>query len=271
MNSRFTLAVLVCFALPGCGEDAGQAPPRLTDDLDWVLRIVFADEHHCTAIALSEHWLLTAGHCVEQALPDDQVEVSQQIFGDRTVLYDGAAELVLHPEYDGSAALTHRWNDVALLRLRNGSIAVDERPRLAGQDCSGTDDGQTAGNLYAVGYGYEPDPASGLCSDVLGSKKRYDGFVFRQALGPLVDDPREIQLFGRDDALCGGDSGAPLMFDREGVPHVFAVFSGQAVMRAIYYGSLLGSKISWLDAATASTDAPLRCTNLGDDCWECVE
>jgi hypothetical protein len=112
-----------------------------------VVRIVFADTHHCTAIVLSEHWLLTAGHCVEQALSDDHVEVSQQVYRERTVLYDGDAELVLHPDYDGSAVLTHRWNDVALL----------------------------------------------------------------------------------------------------------------------------GSKIRWLDAATASTAAPLRCADLGDDCWECVE
>ena len=94
---------------------------------------------------LSEHWLLTAGHCVEQALPDDQVEVSQEIFGDRSVLYDGTAELILHPEYDGSVDLTHRWNDVALVGLRDGSIAVDERARLAGLDCSCTDEAQEPG------------------------------------------------------------------------------------------------------------------------------
>jgi len=271
MNSRLAIVVLVGCSLLGCGDDAGQAPPRLTDDIDWVVRIIFADTHYCTAFVLSEHWLLTAGHCVEQALPDDHVEVSQHIFGDHRVLYDGAAELIVHPEYDGSADSTHRWNDVALVGLRDGSIAIDERARLAGLGCSCTDVGQEQVNLYAVGYGHEPDPATGLCNDVLGSKKRYDGFAFRQVLGPLVDELREVELYGRDDALCGGDSGAPLMFDREGVSHAFAIFSGKALIRAIFYGSLIGPKIGWLDEATASTDAPLQCADSGDDSWECFE
>jgi hypothetical protein len=273
MKTRFTIAILVFGSLLGCGGEAGQAPPRLTDDIDWVVRIVFAGEHYCTGFVLSEHWLLTAGHCVEEALPDEHVQVSQRVFGDRTVVYDGEAELILHPDYDGSAVPTHRWNDVALVGLRDGVVDADERARLAGLDCSCVDEDETQvqGNLYAVGYGHEPDPDTGLCSDVLGSKKRYDGFVFRQVLGPLVEDPREVELFGREDALCGGDSGAPLMFDRDGIPHAFAVFSGKAIMRSIFYGSLIGPKISWLGEATASTDAPLQCVDFGGDSWGCFE
>lgn len=276
MNTRFTTAAFVfCLfalsSLSGCGGDAGQAPPRLTADLDWVVRIVFAREHYCTGFVLSEHWLLTAGHCVEETLPDEHVQVSQRVFGDETLLYEGPAELIVHPEYDSGADLTHRWNDVALVRLREGAVDADERARLAGLGCSCVEDAQAQGNLYAVGYGHEPDPVTGFCSDVLGSKKRYDGFVFRQVLGPLADDPRGVELYGREDALCGGDSGAPIMFDREGIPHVFAVFSGKAVMRAIFYGSLLGPKISWLGEATGLTDVPLQCVDFGGDSWGCFE
>ncbi len=271
MNNRFTIAVLVVGSLLGCGGDAGQAPPRLTEDIDWVVRIVFEGGHYCTGFVLSEHWLLTAGHCVEEALPDQNVKVSTQVPGDRRVLYDGAAELILHPDYDGSAGPTHRWHDIALVGLRDGAVDADERARLAGQDCSCVDEAQVQGNLYAVGYGQEPDPDTGLCSDVLGSKKRYDGFVFRRVLGPLVDEPREVELYGREDALCGGDSGAPIMFDREGTPHAFAVFSGKAVIRAIFYGTLIGPKIGWLDEAIALTDVPLRCVDFGADSWECFE
>jgi hypothetical protein len=274
MNTRFTIAVLVCcscWSSLGCGGDAGQAPTRLTGDIDWVVRMVFADQHACTGFVLIEHWLLTAGHCVEQARPDGHLEVRQVVFGDRSVLYDGRAELILHPDYDGSADPTHRWNDVALVGLRDGAIEADERARLAGLDCSSVDEAQVQANLYAIGYGHEPDPDTGVCSDVLGSKKRYDGFVFRRVLGPLVDEPREVELYGREDALCDGDSGAPLLFDRDGVPHAFAVFSGNALVRAIFYGSLIGPKIGWLEEATALTDVPLRCVDFGADSWECFE
>ena len=137
--------------------------------------------------------------------------------------------------------------------------------------CSCTEDVQAQGNLYAVGYGQEPDPNTGLCSDVLGTKKRYDGFVFRPVLGALVDESRQVELYGREDALCGGDSGAPLMFDRDGVPHAFAVFSGKVVMRSIFYGSLVGPNIGRLDEASASTDTTLQCVNFGGDSWGCYE
>jgi hypothetical protein len=42
-------------------------------------------------------------------------------------------------------------------------------------------------------------------------------------------------------------------------------------MRAIFYGSLIGPKIAWLGAATASTDAPLQCVDFGCDSWQCFE
>jgi len=271
MKTRFTIAILVLGSLLGCGGDAGQAPPRPTDDIDWIVRIRFDAGHYCTGFALSEHWLLTAGHCVKQALPDEGVQVSEKIFGETSILYEGTADLILHPDYDGKAAPTHRWNDVALLRLRDHSLELEGYARLAGLDCSCADDVQTQGNLYAVGYGLEPDPDTGLCTELLGSKKRYEGLVFHRVVGPLLEDPRLVELYGREDALCGGDSGAPLLFDRDGAPHAFAVFSGKAIMRDIFYGSLIGPKIDWIGEATASTDKPLRCVDFGGDAWECFE
>lgn len=271
MISRVGFRLLACSVLIGCGDSVGMDIPRLTDDLDWVVRLEFSDEHSCTGIVLSEHWLLTAGHCVAGASAEDAT-VSHEIFEVRTRVYQGAAELILHPDYsDTSRLLTHRWNDVGLVRLSEGAIDVDERARLAGPIASF--DALFYGDqpLYAVGYGYLPLPDGGLCSTELGSKKRYDGFVFRTFTGPLGAGSRAIELDGRKDALCDGDSGAPLLFDLDGEPSVFAVFSGESFNRLVFYGTLVGPKIDWLESASATTETPLDCIDLGNDVWTCFE
>ena len=269
MRIRFTTALLACTVLVGCGNDIGMDPPRLTDDIDWAVRVRIGD-HYCTASLLSEHWLLTAGHCLYDG-PEAQVVVSHEIFGERTVVYEGAAELIVHPDYDEIGTRTHRWNDIGLVGLLDGAIEVGERARLSGADSSF--DALWSGEhpIYAVGYGRVPDPKTGECGDELGSKKRYDGLLLLRLLGPLFGGAREVELDGRPDSLCDGDSGGPLLIDLHGIPHAFAVFSGRALMRDLFYGTLSGRKIGWFESATESTHAPLDCVDLGGDSWECRE
>ncbi|MFW2389022.1 MAG: trypsin-like serine protease, partial [Polyangiales bacterium] len=133
MTSRFCFPLLACFVLLGCGDSVGADFAWLTGEPDWVVRLEFGDTHVCTGFVLSEHWLLTAGHCVESA-SDGKIKVSQKVFGVRTALYDGSAELILHPEYtDRSRILTHRWHDVGLIRLEGEGLDLDGRGRLCGE------------------------------------------------------------------------------------------------------------------------------------------
>lgn len=270
MSIRSAIVVFVCFVLSGCGDEVGLDPPRLTDDIDWVVRINFSDHHLCTGIVLSEHWLLTAGHCVATAL-DPRVEVSHEVFGDRRVVYDGEAQLLTHPSYEDIGHLPHRWHDIALVGLRDGALDASQRARLGGIRCSLTAFSSGEHPLYYVGYGHLPEPDTGACSDQLGSKKRYDGFMVRGLLGPPFQNSLGIELEGRRDALCGGDSGAPLLFDLDGIPHAFAIFSGERFREAIFSGTLIGPKLNWLESASESSHAPLRCADLGGDAWECFE
>ncbi len=254
----------------GCGDGPGLDPPRPTDDVEWVVRINFSGQHLCTGLVLSEHWLLTAGHCVQEA-PDEQVEVSHEVFGERRVVYEGGAWLITHPSYEDVGHLSHRWHDIGLVGLRDGTLDPSERARLGGLRCSLTAFSDEVHLLYAVGYGRLPDADTGACSDRLGAKKRYDGFIVRGLLGPPLESSYAIELEGRVGALCDGDSGGPLLFDVNGIPHAFATFSGERLREGIYYGTLIGPKINWLESATASTHAPLQCLDLGADAWECYE
>ncbi|MFW2388238.1 MAG: hypothetical protein ACN4G0_07875, partial [Polyangiales bacterium] len=125
--------------------------------------------------------------------------------------------------------------------------------------------------IYSVGYGRMPLTDGGLCSAELGSMKRYDDFVFRTFNGPLIGGALFVELDGRKDALCDGDSGAPLMFDLDGEPCAFAVFSGESFSRLVFYGTLVAPKIQWVESASAGTEVPLDCVDLGNDVWECFE
>jgi hypothetical protein len=269
---RYTLpiALFAFLLLHGCGEELATEPPRPSDDLEWVVRIELSGGHVCTGVVLSEHWILTAGHCLQVA-SDDHITVVRDVFGMRTLIYDGAAQLLLHPDYVEIGQLAHRWHDIGLLGLSEGSVDAGERAHFSGLTRTFALLWRGDHLLYSLGYGQLPDPETGECSDQLGSKKRYDGLGFIEVTGPLFANALGVELDGRADALCDGDSGAPLLFDLEGDPNVFAVFSGRAEYRTIHYGTLAGPKIDWFESATASSNAPVACREVGDDSWACFE
>ena len=272
MKPPFSAAVLSIFAVflsAGCADDVGSDPPTLTGDVDWVVRIGFVG-HSCTGMILSEHWLLTAGHCVYEAI-DDHVQVVDEEFGNRIVAYDGTASLLLHPDYQARNLPSHRWNDVGLVGLREGELDGTERARLCGLTRAFGIVMAGDRTLYSVGYGRLPEPKTGLCGPTVGSKKRYDGLSFRNLTGPPFVNALGVEVEGRQDAVCDGDSGAPLLFDIDGAPHAFAVISGERQNDALSRGTLLGPKIQWIEEATANSAAPLDCADLGDDTFECFE
>ena len=270
MKLRFLTAFAFGLVSAGCGDSIGSDLPRLTDDGEWVVRVTLADQHICTGIVLSPRWVLTAGHCVDEAVAD-AVEIEHVIFEKRTTLYDGPADLILHPEYVGRGEIGHRWHDVGLVGLKTEISGVTSTPRICGltRTFALLLDGSTP--LYTIGYGRLPDPDTGLCGPSVGSKKRYDGLVYRKTTGRPFENALGVDLEGRPHALCPGDSGAPFVFDVDGMPHVFGVFSGDTRDRTVFHGPLAGPKVGWLEDATSASDAPLECTELGNDSWACVE
>lgn len=270
MRSSYVTVVFLSLVWASCGDSVGSGAPQPTDDAEWVVRLDFAGQFVCTGIALSPHWVLTAGHCVDSAA-ENLVKIEQEVFEQRATLYDGPAELVVHPEYVGRGEIGHRWYDVGLVGLPSPISGVSTSPRLCGltRTVGLLLDGSRP--LYTIGYGRLPDPDTGLCSESLGSKKRYDGLAYRKTTGPPFASALGVDLEGRRHALCPGDSGAPFIFDVDGFPQVFGVFSGDTRDRTIFHGPLAGPKIDWLEAATEGSAAPLDCSEVGDDSWTCVE
>lgn len=276
MENRIMKAIVVCGFLTGCGE-VGADPPRFTDDVEAAVQIQFATGQGCSGSILSEHWILTAGHCLKAAIsagsdPDnDRVVIFEQVSGERTIIYEGPAELVIHPDYKGLGHLAHRWHDIGLIALRDGTLDAGSRARLGGTVRSFETVDSAGAELFAVGFGHSPDPDTGRCMKKGGVKKRYDGFLFREFEGPFLGNAFSVRLEGRTEALCPGDSGAPLMFDTDEGPHVFAVFGGRARGNAVFHGTLVGPKIGWFESASSKTWMPLECVEIAWDSWECFE
>ena len=270
MTIRLRSTVAAFLLVLSCGGDSGWEPARLTDEAPWVVRLTFSGHRACTAMVLSEHWLLTAGHCAEEAT-DDLVEVSQDIFGEREVIYRGTAMRLVHPDYTSPPSMQHRWNDAALVGLLEGALEVEDRARLAGLPQAPERMDGWRDPFFAIGYGQLPDPNTGECAGDLGAKKRYDGFALVDIAGPFLGELLTVDLEGRRDALCAGDSGAPVMYAVDRVPHVFAIFSGASFLRTTFYCTLTAPKVDWIETATGTTFAPLSCPAFGDRVWECFE
>ncbi len=262
--------------MTGCGE-VGVDPPRFTDEMEAVVHIQFAAGNGCTGSIVSEHWIVTAGHCIEKATSaafgpnSDRVAILEQVSGERTVIYEGPAELFVHPDYEELGHRAHRWHDIGLIGLREGALNANGRVRLGGTVRSfKTLDSQGA-NLFALGFGHSPDAETGGCTKEGGRKKRYEGFLFRKFDGPFLGNAFSVRLEGRTEALCPGDSGGPLMFDTEEGPHVFAVFGGRSSGYTVFHGTLIGPKIGWFESASSETPMPLECIEMAWDSWECFE
>lgn len=72
----------------------------------------------CTAVILDSNWILTAGHCVDQGIVENDILVKADVsltFGN--VQVSEVAEIIRHPGFS-TFAFTTQGNDIALLRLK---------------------------------------------------------------------------------------------------------------------------------------------------------
>lgn len=175
----------------------------------------------CTGIVLSQHYILTAGHCLESNREVD-LTVRSGTQGEVT-LYRGRANVGVHPSYredDG-----HWMYDAGLILLQGGGMSTVPEVRFyAGTDAPWT---QPDGLFQGVGYGRGSEPGDAQnCSDYARFGARRRGNFRFLGRGKVVGGVwRAFDAQSSVRSLCPGDSGGPLVLNRGGRPYVFGITS----------------------------------------------
>jgi hypothetical protein len=211
------------------------------------------DTMSCTATVLSEHWLLTAAHCIDDLAPVTNAVVSVAFGSDGKPekVYDEQPILrFVHPSYVGSPSY-----DIGLVQLRSHGIdttAIGRAKLNAGTSTI------PSSNMIIAGFGRGTDPGVSMdCDDAGGGILRYRG---QKATGS-----NSTVAWTDDDWHCPGDSGGPWMsyFISGGHQYVqFAVHSGDAWDLSKGYherGATIKSTRAWIES-TMQIEAPYRFT-----------
>lgn len=160
------------------------------------------DGSSCSAAVLSEHWLLTAAHCVDHARATSRLTVRYaNAPGQRRTLYSGPANLHAHPSYDSGSNNGVNSKDVGLVEVTGVpmNLALTGRAKLLSDSrvpwASGNPD-----DFEIVGWGRGTDPGSRVsCSDAASGVLRRDDGTWIWSSGGMVNSRQPI--------MCPGDSG----------------------------------------------------------------
>ncbi len=248
----------------------------LTTDEPWIVTYAVPGAR-CSASVLTEHWLLTAAHCLE-GLPKTTdrllVSVADAASGPEEV-YRGPARFHRHPDF---GTFWDPSDDIALIqlvRLANAPppdppggipLGVTGRARLYAPFTAPLWAEADANRLFSIiGWGQGDVGGSGDCAAGTSLKKRF-GTYFEVLVADR--DARHLRTEFAITHDCPGNSGAPWLFARGGRRAAFAVNVGRSdfvVTSAKMHGAAIRPKLTWMFEVSSAfaPDGYLSCATAG--------
>jgi hypothetical protein len=240
-----------------------------TIEAPWVVELSLP-KLNCSGIVLTEHYILTAGHCVEGYSSTKLLAKVRRttIAGHKETIYEGDARILKNPQFH-----EHQWfgdpgQDVGLLKLDGAGVnlAITGRAKLWGSnhpDINHDPWEQSSQNRWFTVIGWGQGGSSNCLNGTNGVKRIGYGFVV-DTTGP---DANHVTAPSNTTHLCPGDSGSPWIFVRGGQLIAFAI-SGQTFPDLIIAGdfqraALIKPKRQWMYEVSVPTGVKLICAGAG--------
>ncbi len=235
----------------------------------------FSGAELCSGSALSQHWILTAAHCLRGKTNESH---RVRVYSDVGDLYDGRASYYNHPDYGGEGD----WgDDLGLVRLYDDGVVPELRARVEnGPNVEDPDRWRNGGQIFLIaGYGKGTDPARGRACDDEDAQSGVRRIARFKLTGTTDDNgvfglgnPISVEAEPILNEACPGDSGAPWAFasgaNPVNDPRVFAVHSGKGAKNFWLghddWAALLPARMRWVTDRTAEKSMPLNCPSYGE-------
>jgi V8-like Glu-specific endopeptidase len=285
---KFTSLVPILFSLgaaavSGCVaelEDPAELSPEESDEAAqpltsspsttaerWIVNVAFPNGR-CTASVLTAHWLLTAGHCVEDYALGGLIAVTVKtvdVSGSVVTVYSGNARSYTHPNYHPGNTTPDVNEDIAIVKLEGLAginVGYTGKAKLWGYNAPWASNTASDRAFSIIGYGLSDAQCEGSDS----TKRLATGFTMdREAIDVL-----SLKAHYGATHTCGGDSGAPWLITEGGVRKAVAVHSGRyfdiGSLDMKQQASLIPPRRTWMfDTSRSHTNLKLDC---GTECTE---
>jgi hypothetical protein len=228
--------------------------------MPWGLQLRWGGGAYCSGFMLTEHWLVTAAHCIDDRDHRDTVTVSTMEDGRRVTAYrSGTASYYPHPSYLSDPSVE---NDIGIVRLFGAGAVPELRAPLYADSLTQPPYAWRGFTdfAYIAGYGRGSDPGGASdCDDddVTTGTRRLGVLGLTGDALPATGTPLAVQANPQIGTPCNGDSGSPWTFRKEWKNFVFAVHSGGT--DSVKNGTLLHPKMQWITNTAAAAGLPMHC------------